>query len=132
MIRQLLVRWYGITFGSLRTWFLGVMGNASNRSGLLQMLYVVVIVGLMAGFINAVVFPVPNQGQIIYRGPGAQTIPEAIIDAFIILLGGAGIYITYISGRQTTRARAVNLYLGLALLLIAVSILAGIQVSLIK
>ena len=132
MIRQFLVKWYGITFGSLRTWFLGVIGNVSDRSGLLQALYVLIIVGLMAGFINAVVFPVPNQGQIVYRGPGAQTIPEAIIDAFIILLGGAGIYMTYISGRQTTRARAVNLYLGLALVMIAVSILAGIQVSQLK
>ena len=132
MIRQLLTRWYDVTVGTVRNSLLGLIGNASNRSGLLQTLYVLVIVGLMAGFINAVVFPVSNQGQIIYRGPGAQTIPEAIIDAFIILLGGAGIYMTYISGRQTTRARAVNLYLGLALLLIAVSILAGIQVTLIK
>ncbi len=121
-----------MTLGAAKDWVVGLLSTAVTRSGLLQVLYVVVIVGLMAGFINAVVFPVPNQGQVIYPGPGAQTVPEAMIDAVIILLGGAGIFLTYISGRQTTRARAVNLYLLLALLFIAVSILAGIQVAIIK
>ena len=132
MIRQFLTKSYTRTIGSVRPWVLGLLGTASSRTGLLQLFYVVAVVGLMAGFINAIVFPVPNQGTIIYPSPGAQTIPEAIIDAVVILLGGAGIYMTYISGRQTTRARAVNLYLLLALLFITVSVLAGIQVVIIK
>ncbi len=132
MIRELLTKGYSMTLGAAKDWVVGLLSTAVTKSGLLQVLYVVVIVGLMAGFINAVVFPVPNQGQVIYPGPGAQTVPEAMIDAVIILLGGAGIFLTYISGRQTTRARAVNLYLLLALLFIAVSILAGIQVAIIK
>ena len=131
MIRGFLTTVYSRTLGAAKNWFFGLLGSGT-KSGLLLGLYVVVIVGLMAGFIDAIVFPVPNQGQIIYPSPGAQTIPEAIIDALVIVLGGAGIYFTYISGRQTTRARAVNLYLSLALLLIAVSILAGVQVQIIK
>lgn len=132
MIRQLFERGYELTVGTLRPWLLGILGKSSSRSGLVQTMYVLVIVGLMAGFINAVVFPVPNQGAIVYHGPGAQTIPEAIINSFIIVLGGAGIYMTYISGRQTTRTRAVNLYLGIALLLIFVSIFAGIGITIFK
>lgn len=100
-----------------------------SRAGLLQLLYVLGLVALMGGFVNAVFFPVPNQGLIVYPGGGSQTIPEAVIDVCVILLGGAGIYITYISGRQTTRSRMVNLYLGIALLLIAISIFMGIFLS---
>lgn len=96
------------------------------------MIYVLLVVGLMAGFINAVFFPVANQGIVVYRGGGAQTIPEAVIDAFVILLGGAGIYLTYVSGKQTTRSRAVNMYLGLALVMIAVSLLVGIDLAILK
>ena len=86
----------------------------------------------MAGFVNAVVFPVSNQSYIPYPNGSAQTIPEAIVDAFVIVVGAAGIYLTYLSGRQTTRSRTVNLYLGLALLLIVVSIFTGIDMALLK
>ena len=86
----------------------------------------------MAGFINALVFPVPNQGLIIYPSGGAQTVPEAIINSLVIIVGGAGIYLAYMSGRQTVRSRTVNLYLTFALLLIAVSLLMGIQVAILK
>jgi len=69
---------------------------------------------------------------IVYPSGGAQTVAEALIDSLVIAVGGAGIYMTYISGRQTTRARTVNLYLGLALLLIAVSVLTGIEIAVLK
>ena len=132
MIRKIIESGYDRTIGALKDIFWGTFGSVLNRGGLLPVVYVLVVVGLMAGFINAVVFPVPNQGLVVYPGAGAQTIPEAIIDSFVILLGGAGIYLTYVSGRQTTRARTVNLYLGIALLLVAVSLLAGIQLTLLK
>ena len=99
---------------------------------MVRLLYVVIVVALMAGFIDAVFFPLPNQAQIIQPGPGAQTIPEAVIDSFVILLGAAGIYVAYISGRQTTKSRMVNLYLGIALLLIAISVFTGIYLSILK
>jgi hypothetical protein len=132
MIRQVLEAVYKRTVGALTNWFLGRFSSAKRGVGLLQLLYVVVVVGLMAGFINAVVFPVPNQTYIVYPSGGAQTVAEALIDSLVIAVGGAGIYMTYISGRQTTRARTVNLYLGLALLLIAVSVLTGIEIAVLK
>lgn len=131
MIRELLETVNKRTLGWLRKSLSRLVGPVSNRGGLLQVAYVVLIVALMAGFIDAVFFPTSYQG-VVYPGGGAQTIPETIIDAFVIMLGGAGIYLTYVSGRQTTRARTVNLYLGLALVMIAVSLLTGIDLAILK
>ncbi len=132
MIRQILEAGYNRTVGAAKNSLFGLFSSAKRGVGLLQLLYVIVVVGLMAGFINAVVFPVPNQTYIVYPSGGAQTVAEALVDSFVIAVGGAGIYMTYISGRQTTRARTVNLYLGLALLLIAVSVLTGIEIAVLK
>ncbi len=132
MIRRLLESGYNKTVGALKKTFWRIFGSANRGGSFVQLLYVLAVVGLMAGFINSVFFPVANQGIIVYPGGGAQTIPEMVIDSFVIIMGGSGIYLTYVSGRQTTRARAVNLYLGLALLLIAVSLFTGIELALIK
>jgi hypothetical protein len=132
MIRRVLESGYDRTIGALKSSLLGFFSSAKRGGGFLQLLYVLVVVGLMAGFVNAVVFPVPNQTYIIYPSGGAQTVAEALVDSFIIIVGGAGIYLTYVSGRQTTRSRTVNLYLGLALLLIAVSMLTMIEIAILK
>lgn len=121
-----------MTIGALRNALGGAVGSLTSRTGLVQILYVVALVALMGGFVNAVFFPLSNQGQIIYPGAGSQTVPEAILDASVVILGGAGIYVTYISGRQTTRARMVNLYLGIALLLIALSVFMGLYLTHLK
>ncbi len=132
MIREVIAVAYRRTVGALKDWFLGFVSSITRGGGLLQALYILFIVALMAGFINAVVFPVANQSYIPYPAGSAQTIPEAIVDAFVIVVGGAGIYLTYLSGRQTTRSRTVNLYLGLALLLLIVSIFTGIDMAILK
>jgi hypothetical protein len=132
MLREVLGTAYKRTVGALTDWFLGFVSSLTRGGGLIQALYVIFIVALMAGFINAVVFPVANQSYIPYPGGSAMTIPEAVINAFVIVVGAAGIYLTYLSGRQTTRSRTVNLYLGLALLLIVVSIFVGIDLALAK
>jgi hypothetical protein len=132
MIREFMKSGYERTVGALRGVIWGLFGPILKRGGILPVLYVLIVVGLMGGFVNAVVFPVPNQGLVVYPSSGAMTIPEAMLDSIVILLGGAGIYLTYVSGRQTTRARTVNLYLGLALLLIAVSLLAGVRLTQLK
>jgi len=132
LIRRILETGYQKTIGALADFLSDRFSSATRNGSLLQILYVLLVVGLMAGFINAIFFPVANQGYIIWPGGGAQTIPEALVDAFVIMVGGAGIYMAYVSGRQTTRPRTVNLYLGLALLLIAVSVLAGIEIAIIK
>ena len=132
MIRNVLESAYNKTVGALRGAVAGFITTVTRGGGLLQLLYVLFVVGLMAGFINAVVFPVPNQSLVVYPSGGAQTIPEAVLDAFVIFVGGAGVYMAYVSGRQTTRARTVNLYLGLGLLMIVVSVFTGIDLAILK
>ena len=134
MIRDMLENGYRRTVGAFWNWLSRSAGVAANRWGILQVIYVVVAIGLLAGFVDAVVLPLPSvyQAQPVYSGTGQQTIAETFIDAMVILLGGAGIYLTYISGRQTTRSRMVNLYLGFAILLIAISVMMGLYLVTIK
>ncbi len=128
MIREFLESGYQKTIGSLWRASGRLLSPVKSRGGLLQLFYILAVTGLMGGFISAVDFPVPNQGAVIYPGAGAQTIPEAVINGFVILLGAAGIYLTFISGRQTTKPRMVNFYLILALLLIATGMYLGFYV----
>ena len=132
MIRGAIKSSYDKTVGTAKRMLWGFFGPILRRGNLLPLVYVIIVVGLAGGFVDALAYPVPNQGVLVYPSSTAQTIAEAILDSFVILLGGAGIYLTYMSGRQTTKARAVNMYLGLALLLIAVSTLAGVQLLLLK
>lgn len=132
MIRQALERGYRRTIGALGGWLSNFFTTVTRGGGLLELLYVLLLVGLMAGFIDAVVFPVSNQSLIVYPSGGAQTIPEAVLDAFVIFVGGAGVYLAYISGRQTTRSRTVTLFLGLALLMIIVSVFTGMELAILK
>lgn len=132
MIRRILESGYKRTIGALWGLLWRTATSVANRWGVVQLLYVLVVIGLMAGFVNAVVLPLPNQGEAVYPGAGAQTIPETFIDAMVILMGGAGIYLTFISGRQTTKSRMVNLYLAFALMLVAVSLLMGLYLVSLK
>jgi len=132
VIRETLEKWYAKSVGAARVRLERSLGGVLSKTGVLEILYVIAVVALMAGFIDAVFFPVPNQAQIVEPGPGAQTIPEGVLDAFVILTGAAGIYLAYISGRQTTRSRMVNLYLGVSLMLIALSIFTGTYLSILK
>ncbi|HEY6283922.1 MAG TPA: hypothetical protein VIW22_08365 [Nitrososphaerales archaeon] len=132
MIREALGSAYKKTIGALKDRLAEYASSITKRAGLLQLLYVLLVVALAAGFINAVVFPVPNQSYIPYPGGSAETVPEAIIDSFVIIVGGAGIYLAVLSGRQTVRTRTVSLYLGLALLLIIVSLFTGIDLAILK
>jgi len=132
MIREALESAYKKTIGALKDRLVDYSSSVTKRAGLLQLMYVLFVVALAAGFINAVVFPVPNQSYIPYPGGSAETVPEAIIDSFVIIVGGAGIYLAVLSGRQTVRTRTVSLYLGLALLLIIVSLFTGIDLAILK
>lgn len=132
MIKRVLESGYNRLFGSIQRTLSRYGQSASNRMSWMQVVYVLIIVAFMAGFVNAVFFPVADQGVIVYPSAGAQTIPELVIDAVIVLFGGAGIYVAYLSGRQTTKPRMVNLYLGIALILILVSIFMGIELSILK
>jgi nucleoside recognition membrane protein YjiH len=132
MIREALGSAYRKTVGAAKDAVVGFLSSVTRGGGLIQVLYVVILVAVMAGFVDAINYPVANQSYIPYPSSTAMTIPEAIIDAFVIIVGAAGIYLVYMSGRQTTRTRTVNLYLGLALLLIIVSVFAGIDMAILK
>jgi hypothetical protein len=132
MIREFMKSGYERITGTVKGTFWSLFGSVLRNGNFIPIIYVLILVGIMGGFVNALTQVVPDQGLVVYPSAGAQTIAEATLDSFVILLGGAGIYLTYMSGRQTTRTRAVNMYLGLALLLIAVSLLAGIQLDLLK
>jgi hypothetical protein len=132
MLRTALESVYKKTIGALKDSLAHLVSSLTRGGGLIEALYIIILVALMAGFVNAVVFPVPNQSYIPYPGSGAMTIPEAIVDAFVIVVGGAGVYLVYQSGRQTVRSRTVNLYLGFALLLLVVAVFVGIDMAILK
>jgi uncharacterized membrane protein YoaK (UPF0700 family) len=99
----------------------------SNKERWMQLLYVLAIVAFAAGLVNAAVQPV-DQRYVIFPGRGSQSVSETVINSFAILLGAAGFYVSYLSGRQTTKPRLVNFYLILALLLIASAMYLGFYV----
>jgi len=134
MLRTVLQSAYKKTIGALINTLLRLISSLTRGGGLIEAVYIIVLVALMAGFVNAVVFPLPGsvQSYIPYPSSSAMSIPEAIVDAFVIVVGGAGIYLVYQSGRQTVRSRTVNLYLGLALLLLVVAVFVGIDMAILK
>lgn len=132
MIREALESAYRRTIGGLKDSLTEFASSMTRGGGLIQALYLALMVALMAGFVDALISPVANQSYIPYPSGAAMTIPEAVLNAFVIAMGGAGIYLVYLSGRQTTKARTVSLYLGLALLLLIVSVFTGIDMAILK
>ncbi len=109
--------------------------KAADKSGLvseirsrwMEALYILGIVLMTAGLVNAVIQPV-NFGYVIFPSTGAQSATETAVDALALLLGAAGIYLSYASGRQTTRSRLVSFYLTIGILMIAIAVYIGIYV----
>lgn len=109
--------------------------KSASKSGLvsevenywMEGLYVLGIILMTAGLVCAVLEPV-NFGYTIFPSSGAQSATETGIDALAVLLGAAGVYLSYVSGRQTTKSRVVNFYLTIGLLMIAISVFIGIYV----
>jgi len=132
MIKSALESVYNRVVGGVRNFFTRYGQPLSSRASWVQLLYALVVVAFMAGFVSAVFFPVANQGLIVYPSTGAQTIAETVLDAVVILFGAGGIYVAYLSGRQTTKPRMVNLYLAIALLLVIVSVFMGLQLAILK
>ena len=111
------------------------MGKAADKSGLvaeirndwMQVVYILGIVLMTAGLVSAVIQPV-NFGYVIFPSAGAESATETGVDSLTVIIGAVGIYISYLSGRQTTKPRMVNFLLGIGLLLIAISVYIGIYV----
>lgn len=127
MIRQ----WFTSRISGARERF----GRSVGRSGFssliknnwIEVLYILGVVVLAAGIVPALADPVPVQ-YIIYPGTDSQSISETVINSMALLMGFAGLYLSYLSGRQTVKPRLVGFYLGLGLVLIAAAVYIGIYV----
>jgi hypothetical protein len=106
-------------------------GFSVVRDRWIEVLYILGMVVMTAGIVNAAIQPV-NYRYIIFPGQGAQSISETVINALALLIGSGGIYMSYMSGRQTTRPRMVSFYLAIGLLMIAIGIYVGIYVYISK
>jgi hypothetical protein len=102
------------------------LGKSAERSGLsttvrnnwIEVLYIAGIVVMSAGIVSALASPV-NQSYIIYPGRDGQSIAETVINSMALLLGFGGLYLSYLSGRQTVKPRLVGFFLTLGVLMIA-------------
>jgi len=126
----------------IRSWFESHLGETWQRLGRvaekngvvselrkrwMEVLYVTGIILMTAGVVNAAIQPV-NFGYVIFPSTGAQSATETGVDALALIIGAAGVYMSYLSGRQTTKPRMVTFYLGIGLLLIAIAVYIGIYV----
>ena len=115
------------------------LGKASQRSGLsatvknnwIEVLYIAGIVVMSAGVVSALASPV-NQSYIIYPSTGGETISEMFIYSMAMLLGFAGLYLSYLSGRQTVKPRLVGFFLIVGLIMIGIAIYIEMYVFLAK
>jgi hypothetical protein len=69
-----------------------------------------------------------NQSYTIYPSTNGETVSEMIIYAMAMMLGFGGLYLSYLSGRQTVKPRLVPFFLILGLILIGVAVYIEIYV----
>lgn len=101
------------------------------RENWVEVLYIAALVVMSAGAVNAIIQPV-NVGYIIFPSTGGQSATETVVDAFVLLLGAGGVYVSYLSGRQTTKTRMVNFFLIIGLALVGIALYIGIYVLTVK
>jgi len=127
----LITAWIDSRLNRVRNRFSKSFGKSSLAtqlsSGWVEVLYIVALVIMSAGTVNAIIQPV-NVGYVIFPNPGGQSVTETVVDAFVLLLGAAGVYLSYLSGRQTTKTRMVNFFLIIGLFLILMALYIGIYV----
>jgi len=105
------------------------LGKVFERSGvsttlknnLIEVVYILGIVVMSAGIVSALASPV-NQSYTIYPSQNGETISEMVIYSMAMLLGFGGLYLSYLSGRQTVKPRMVPFFLILGLILIGIAI----------
>lgn len=95
---------------------------------LLPVLYLAAIVALSAGLENAILEGSNPSfaGISILPTAGAQTWNETFINILVIILGSMGLYVMYLTGRQTVRQRSSGAYLFLGLIVVLVALTLGL------
>lgn len=98
------------------------ISNVLKERGL-EIVYMIVFFTFAAGVVNGLLEGTDERVQsfVIYPGRGIQTPPETFMYFFAMILGTLGVYLLYMSGRQTVRKRISDFYimLGFTVLLIA-------------
>jgi hypothetical protein len=100
---------------------------ASIRSRGIEWIYILIILLLAAGVINAA----SNAGtpginsESIVPNPTVQSTVETFIMLFGYIVGAIGIYALFLSGRQTIRARSAEMFFIFGILLISVAMALG-------
>jgi hypothetical protein len=87
----------------------------------IEVVYVAGIIIMSAGIVSALASPT-DQSYIIYPSRSGQSIAETIIYMMAMVLGFGGLYLSYLSGRQTIKPRLVGFFLTLGLIMIAAAI----------
>jgi len=95
--------------------------STTVKNNLIEVLYILGIVVMSAGIVSALASPV-NQSYTIYPSTNGETISEMVIYSMAMLLGFAGLYLSYLSGRQTVKPRLVPFFLILGLIMIGIAI----------
>jgi len=101
------------------------------KNNWIETIYIATIIVMSAGIVSALAAPVP-QSYIIYPGASGQTIAETFINSMALVMGFAGLYISYLSGRQTVKPRLVSFFLIVGLMLIAGAIYLETYVYILK
>ncbi len=105
--------------------------SATVRNNWIEVIYIAGIVVMSAGVVSALASPV-NQSYMIYPSTAGETISEMVIYSMAMLLGFGGLYLSYLSGRQTVRPRLVGFFLTLGLIMIGIAIYIEMYVFLSK
>ena len=95
--------------------------STTVKNNFIEVLYIVGIVVLGAGIVSALASPV-SESYMIYPSTTGETVSEMVIYSMAMLLGFGGLYISYLSGRQTVKPRLVPFFLTLGLIMIAIAI----------
>ncbi|MBM3897077.1 MAG: hypothetical protein FJ358_00915 [Thaumarchaeota archaeon] len=92
-------------------------------SGIIPVLYLMVIFFYSGGVVNALLEGSRSSlaGIPIVPGRNAQSPTEGVLNAFMLAVGTAGVYLMYKGGRQAIRGRLGNSYIigGIAMLLLS-------------
>jgi len=91
------------------------------KNNLIEVVYIAGIIVMSAGIVSALASPV-NQSYMIYPSTNGETISEMVIYSMAMLLGFGGLYLSYLSGRQTVKARLVPFFLTLGVIMIGIAI----------
>ena len=103
-------------------------------SGIIPALYLVVIFLYSGGVVNALLEGSrANLGSIpIIPNRSAQSTTEGVLNAFMLTMGTAGVYLMYRGGRQTMGGRLGNSYIIGGIVLLLLGFIVGITLLRLK